>query len=198
VGAFERMGRPERACAHRIALAEIDENDPNAVAAAMRCERALGRDEAASRILYSVREGSVRTRAERLAQQEDTSSRFRGDLTIDADWTGGDLDLTILTHQGTRLSWMGGRTTVVGDHSSEAGREQLGLRWAGQGTYTIEVNRTDPNDTSEVRGRLNVRILGERQTIPFTLTGERAAVAQVRVTRTSHLEAVTGSVGPMR
>lgn len=197
MGAFERAGQPERACAHRIALAEIDENNPNAVADAMRCERALGRDQAASRILYSVREGSVRTRAERLAQQEDSSSRFRGDFTIDGQWSGGDLDLTILTAQGTRLSWMGGRTTVVGEHTSDPGREQLGLRWTGQGTYVIEVNRTDPNDTSEIRGRLDVRILGERQSIPFTLTGERTAVAQVRVTRTSRLETVTGTVGPM-
>ena len=197
-GAFERVGRPERACAHRIALAEIDENEPAAVAAAMRCERALGRDEAASRILYSVREARVRTRAERLARDEDASRRFRGDFTIDGEWEGGDLDISIVTSRGTRLSWMGGRTTVVGDRTTEAGRERLGLRWTGVGSYTIEVNRTDPEDTSEIRGRLAIRVLGERQTVPFTLTGERAAVARVRVTRTSRLEAVTGTVGPGR
>lgn len=218
-GAFERVGRPERACAHRIALAEINETDARAVATAMRCERALGRDEAASRILYSVREARVRTRAEQLAGSGDSSAiprgrtrrrghapvrslgasrPFGGDFTVDAEWSGGDLDLSIITARGTRLSWMGGRTRVVADHVTDAGRERLGLRWTGVGSYTIEVSRTDPNDTSEIRGRVVVRILGQRQTVPFTLTGERTVVARVRVRRTSRLEAVTGTVGPRR
>lgn len=213
-GAFERAGRLERACAHRIALAEIDENDVNAVAAAMRCERSLGREEAAQRILMSVRDARVRTRAERAAGQEDGGDsrtgrraptgrsrsrsrvrRFGGDFTIDAEWSGGqDLDVSILTRQGTRLSWMGGRTTVVGDQTTEGGRERLGLRWTGPGTYIIEVGRTDPQDRSEIRGRVRVRILGQRRTIPFVLTSERVTVARVRVTRESRLEAVTGTV----
>ena len=194
-GAFERAGRPERACAHRIAMAEIGNDEPAAVAAAMRCERSLGREEAASRILYSVREARVRTRAERLAGTTPRERGFRGDFTVDAEWSGGgDLDLSILTATGTRLSWMGGRTSVVGDRTDEAGRERLGLRWTGPGTYAIEISRTDPADTTEIRGQLRIRILGERQTVPFTLTSERSTVARVRVRRTSRMEAVTGTV----
>lgn len=193
-GAFDRAGRPERACAHRIALAEIGDDEPALVAAAMRCEQALGRDEAAQRILYSVREGRVRTRAERLAASTPRQRGFGGDFTVDANWSGGDLDLSILTATGTRLSWMGGRTNVVGDHTDEAGRERLGLRWTGPGTYVVEISRTDPADTSEIRGQLRIRILGERQTVPFTLNSERSTVARVRVRRTSRMEAVTGTV----
>ncbi|MEZ4340171.1 MAG: hypothetical protein R3B82_26410 [Sandaracinaceae bacterium] len=195
--AFDRAGRPERACAHRIALAEIRDDDPEAVADAMRCERSLGREEAASRVLYSVREGSVRTRAERLAGQTPRERGFRGDFTIDAEWDGGtDLDLSIITATGTRVSWMGGRTTVVGEDVDDTREERLGLRWTGPGSYEIEIARTDPSDTQTVRGRLRVRILGQTQTIPFTLTGERESVARVRVRRTSQLVPVTGTVTP--
>lgn len=193
--AFDRAGRPERACAHRIALAEIEDDDPSSVADAMRCERALGRTEAASRILYSVREGSVRTRAERLADEDPRERGFRGDFTVEADWDGGgDLDLSILTSTGTRLSWMGGRTSVVGEDVDQDGRERLGLRWTGPGTYHIEISRTDPTDTRTVRGHIRVRILGETQTVPFTLTADRESIAQVRVRRESRMVPVTGTV----
>jgi len=168
----------------------------SAVAAAMRCERALGRDDAAQRILYSVPEGRVRTRSERLADRDPRERGFRGDFTIDGEWEGGDLDLSIITGAGTRLSWMGGRTTLVGDRVDGSGRERLGLRWTGPGLYRIEISRTDPDDTSEIRGRLRVRVLGERQTIPFTLTSERQTVARVRVRRESRLVPVTGTVRP--
>ncbi len=143
--AFERAGQPERACAHRIALADIDGADPDALAAAMRCERALGRDGAAQRLMDAVREPSVRTRAERAAAEDDETRRFRGDFTIDAEWDERvDLDVTIVTSHGTRLSWMGGRTTVVGEDVNREGHERLGLRWTAPGSYTIEVDRTDP------------------------------------------------------
>ncbi|MFK7985640.1 MAG: VIT domain-containing protein [Sandaracinaceae bacterium] len=195
--AFDRFGRHERACSHRIAIAEIDEADGNAVGAAMRCERELGRTEASARILNSVREASVRRTAERVAGQEARSRGFSGDFTIDASWDGGqDLDLTIVTPQGTRLSWMGGRTTVVGDRASSTEGERLGLRWTAPGTYLVEVHRTDPNDTGVVRGRLQIRALGQRQTVAFTLSGEQETVARVRVRRESQLVPVTGTVGP--
>ncbi len=196
-GAFDRAGQPERACAHRIALAEIDEADADAVADAMRCERSLGRAEAAERILMSVREARVRTRAERAATREADDRRFRGDFTVDADWSGGsELDVSIITPQGARLSWMGGRTTVVGEAATDPREERLGLRWTGVGTYLVEVSRVNPDDDRPIRGRLRLRAIGSRDTIPFTLDGPRATVARVRVTRTTRLEPVTGTVGP--
>ncbi|MBX3273991.1 MAG: FecR domain-containing protein [Sandaracinaceae bacterium] len=195
--AFDRASRPERACAHRIALAEIGDGDAAAVADAMRCERALGRTEEASRILYSVREAAVRTRAERLAGESPRDASFRGDFTIEAEWDSPtDLDLSILTSTGTRLSWMGGRTTVVGADVAEARRERLGLRFTGAGTYDVEISRTDPTDRSTVRGRVRVRVLDQTREIPFTLSAERETIARVRVRRESRLVPVTGTVGP--
>jgi Mg-chelatase subunit ChlD len=193
--AFERAGRPERACAHRIALAEIDEDDPDAVAAAMRCERQLGRDGAAERLLSSLADATVRTRAERRAASDEDRRPFRGDFTVEAEWSGEqDLDLSIVTRRGTRLSWMGGRTTVTGEHAREAGREGLGLRWTAPGTYIVEVSRTDPSDREEVSGELTIRVLGQRRTVPFTLRGAREPVARIRVTRQTRLVPVTGTV----
>ena len=195
--AFDRAGRPERACAHRIALAEIDESDSAALAAAMRCERALGRASAVERLMSSVRDPGVRVRAERLANQEDEEARFRGDFTIEGEWDDGvDLDLGIVTSQGTRLSWMGGRTTVRGEDATRPGRERLGLRYTGAGTYYVEVSRIDPSDTREVRGELRIRVLDQTRTVPFTLRGARETVARVRVTRQSRLEGVAGTVAP--
>ena len=194
--AFTRAGQLERACAHRIALYEIDESDGEAVGAAMRCERELARTEAADRILDSIRDPGVRTRAEREAASEEDATRFRGDFTVEATWSGGsDLDVSIVSPQGTRLSWMGGRTTVVGEDSRSSESERLGLRWTAPGTYLVEVHRTDPSDTRPVRGQLNIRILGERSTLPFTLQDGRAEVARVRVRRETRMVPVTGSVG---
>ena len=71
-------------------------------------------------------------------------------MLLEASWTGSaDGDLTLVTPQGTRISWMGGRTTVVGDDATRLGRERLGLRRATPGTYYVEVTRADPNDTTQ-------------------------------------------------
>lgn len=197
--AFERANRPERACAHRIALAEIDADDVKALAAAVRCERALGRDEAAERLLSSVRDARVRARAEREARRTPSESRFGGDFTIEGEWDDDvDLDLSIITPEGTRLSWMGGRTGVRGEEITHEGRERLGLRFTRVGTYYVEVSRVDPNDRRAVRGRLRIRVLGTTRTVPFTLRGERESVARVRVMRQARFVPVDGRWGGRR
>lgn len=193
--AFERAGRLERACAHRIALAELDERDAGALASALRCERELGRADAADRLLEGVREPTVRTRAERVLVANDAPRRFAGELTLEADWREPvDLDLSIVTAQGTRLSWMGGRSNLEGEDASTAGRERLGIRSVPAGTYYVEVSRTDRADTRPVRGELRIRVLGQSRTVPFTLRDAQTTVARVRVTRESRLEPVTGTV----
>ncbi len=186
--AFERAGKAQRACAHRVALAEIRPGDEELVSNAMRCERALGRSAAADRLLEMVDSDdrdSVRARSERAP----TPERVRGDLIVDAEWTGGsDVDITLVTPQGTRLSWMGGRTNVVGDDATRLGQERVGLRRAGTGRYYIEVNRVNEHDTSPIRGQLRVRAFGQTQRIPFTLTGARASVGSVNVVRRWRLQ----------
>lgn len=186
--AFERAGKAERACAHRVALAEIRPGDRDVVADAMRCERALGRTAAADRILEMV-DADDRDDVTEAAADAATAERVRGDLIVEAEWTGGsDVDVTLVTPQGTRLSWMGGRTNVVGDDATRIGHERVGLRRAGTGRYYIEVNRVDEHDRSPIRGQLNIRALGETQRIPFELTEARASVGSVRVVRRWRLQ----------
>ncbi len=181
--AFERAGKAHRACAHRVALAESQTDDERLVADAVRCERSLGRTDAARRLL-ALLDDDERLTVVRLAARAPTPGRIRGRLLLDADWTGGgDVDLTLVTPQGTRLSWMGGRTTVVGDDATRVGHERLGLRQATPGTYYIEVTRANPNERTPVRGTIRVRAYNEARRLPFELTGERAVVGRVSVVR---------------
>jgi Mg-chelatase subunit ChlD len=184
--AFERSGDSMRACAHRVALAEGKPDDVEAVAAAMRCERGLGRSASADRLL-ELSPSETRTHIASAADRAPTPSRVTGELMLDATWSGPDVDLTLVTPEGTRLSWMGGRTSVVGEDATRRGSERLGLRRATNGSYYVEVVRTD-DDRAPVRGSVVVNVLGERQTIPFELTGERAAIGRVEVVRRWRME----------
>ena len=191
--AYERAGERERACAHRLALAEIDPSGAR-LGAAMRCERALGRASYADALLASVGDERVRREAERVAAEPAPAPRDRGDLTVEASWSGeDDVSISLVTADGTRLSWMGGRTTVVGRDARTAGRELVGLSRAAVGSYVIEVVRTDPNTIGRaVSGELRVRAIDERETLRFTLgAGEsRRVVGRVAVRRETRLEAV--------
>lgn len=189
--AFERAGRAERACAHRVALAEIDTSQAERVAAAVRCERAAGRSALASILLRSVRQDSVRARIERLAAQPALVSSARGELSIEASWSGGDdVDVALVAPDGTRISWMGGRANVVASGPTAAGTETLGLRSASVGSYWIEVARTNASDVRPIFGTLRVRVLDETRTFPFTLHGIREVVGRATVRREERLEAV--------
>jgi hypothetical protein len=191
--AYERAGERERACAHRVALAEIDPSGAR-LGAAMRCERALGRAPYAEALLASVGDERVRREAERTAAEPGPAPRDRGDLTVEASWSGGDdVSISLVTADGTRLSWMGGRTTVVGRDARVAGRELVGLSRAAVGSYLVEVVRTDPSTLDRaVAGELRVRAIDARETLRFTLgAGEsRRVVGRVAVRRETRLEAV--------
>lgn len=186
--AFERSNQAPRACAHRVALAEIRPNDEDIVAAAVRCERSLGRPEAANRLLDAV-PADDRESVRQAASTAPNPESIRGDLMAEATWTGGaDVDITLVTPQGTRLSWMGGRTNVVGDDARRIGHERVGLRRAGVGTYYIEVNRVDPNDTTPINGTLEIRARDDRQRIPFRVEGSRTTVGRVSIVRRWRME----------
>ncbi|MBI2897852.1 MAG: FecR domain-containing protein [Deltaproteobacteria bacterium] len=185
--AFERAGELDRACAHRIALAEIG-NDAESVGSAIRCERARAKFDAASRLLAALPDESARQRAEAAASIPAERAPAGGDITLDASWNGGsDVDLSLVTPQGTRLSWMGGRPTVSAEGARESGRERLVLRRAQVGSYVVEVSRANP-DTAPISGRVTVQVLGSRRTLDFVLTGERAAIGRATVRRESRLE----------
>ena len=199
--AFERAGMANRACAHRIALAEIQADDPNVVGAAMRCERQLGRSEGALRLLNQlpITSDSSGRRWARLnlsnreiaeaAAARPSSEAIRGDLTIDASWTSStNLDISLITPQGTRISWMGGRTTVSGDNVEAPGNERLALRSATVGNYLVEVSRVDRDDHEPIQGELRINALGSRRTLRFDLSGPRTVVGSVDIVRRSRME----------
>ena len=191
--AFERAGMAAKACAHRVSLAEMATDDTEAMARAVRCERALQNETGARSLLGAVTDVSVQGRIREMAATAETPPAVRGDLMLDATWSQPtDLDISLVTPQGTRLSWMGGRTTVVGDDATARGHERLGLRRSTVGSYLVEVARADPADTTEVRGQVQINVLGERRTLPFTLQGERAVIGRVGVVRRSRMEAVSG------
>ncbi|MBW2461596.1 MAG: FecR domain-containing protein [Deltaproteobacteria bacterium] len=186
--AFDRAGMPDRACAHRVSLAEIRPDDDDVQADAVRCERGLSRRRGADRVLSALENDEARSRVERALARNVAPTRPRGELLLDASWGGStDVDLSLITPQGTRISWMGGRRNVVGEDGSRSGGEKLGLRRATPGSYMVEVNRADPDDRTPVTGRIEVRAFGQRRTIPFTLTGERVVVGRIDVRRESRM-----------
>jgi tetratricopeptide (TPR) repeat protein len=188
--AFERAGKPERACSHQIALAEIAPTDVDLVAAAVRCERALGRPDGADHILALAADPDTRARVEESAARAPTPVRLSGNILLHARWGGpSDLDLSLVTPQGTRVSWMGGRTQAFGQESAAQGAERLGLRTASTGSYILEVARTDPSDRAPVSGAVEINVLGTRRNVPFTLGPDpRTAIARVNIVRRFRLE----------
>jgi len=189
--AFERAGDADRACSHRIALAEISANDPAAIGAAVRCERARARFDGAQRLLGAAATSEIRTRADAAAGSAAPVPTANGDIVADATWSGmTDLDLSIITPQGTRISWMGGRTGVEAQAVRDTSRERLALRRATVGSYVIEVNRTRAGDTTPVFGRVALSVLGQRRTFDFSLQGDHASVGRAVVRREARMETV--------
>jgi Flp pilus assembly protein TadD len=191
--AFQRAGMRDRACAHRIALAELGGASAEALGTAFRCEVDLGRADAARRLLDGVTDTSLRARAESVSLAGGIVERSGGDVTLDATWVGGgDVDISLITPQGTRLSWMGGRKTVSGEDATSASHERLAMRSATVGDYVVEVSRTRPDDTRPIRGTVQITAFGTRRALPFTLDGTHTAIGRVQVRRESRLESVLG------
>jgi hypothetical protein len=101
--------------------------------------------------------------------------------------TSVDLDLSLITNEGTRVSWMGGRVAAVGSDANNLNRETVGLSRVNAGKYQIEISRTDPSDRRPVSGDIEVRVLDQRRTLRFNLIDNRVIAGNVRVTRESRL-----------
>ncbi len=186
--AYQRSGELGRACAHRVVLAELDDDKTGVLANAIRCENDNGRKPQADAILDAT-PVSLRGRALHAAGQPQSRERVTGDLVLDASWTGGsDLDIAIITPKGRRISWQGGHRRVVAADVTRIGSERLGLRRIRKGNYLIEVTRTSPEKTTPIHGQLNIRVLGRKQRIAFDLRGEAKVVGRVAVRMRSRLE----------
>jgi tetratricopeptide (TPR) repeat protein len=185
--AYDRIGASARSCGHRIALAALAPADGAALGGALRCQRATGLAAGADRLLRATSD-KLRAALELRAAQPATGERATGELIIDASWSDAvDLDVSLVTPDGRRVSWLGGRNGLAVERAGEAGRERLALRRLPAGNYLVEVARTDPADQHPIAGSVTLRALAASRTLPFSMTGPRTVIARVTVARRSRL-----------
>jgi tetratricopeptide (TPR) repeat protein len=180
--AYERSEQLGHACAHRVAAAEIATADAERLARAARCERALGRAADAEWLLSRAATDEARRRADELLARPASPASRRQHIEIEASWLGGsDLDVSLITPRGVRVSWMGGAATASASSALGANRERLAVARIPRGNYVVEISRTDAGDRRPIEGSLEVRVHGTRRVLPFRLAaGEtRAAVGKV-------------------
>ncbi|HEX5057929.1 MAG TPA: hypothetical protein VFV99_01160, partial [Kofleriaceae bacterium] len=191
INAYERTGRLAQACGHRIALVSLSVKEAvKRAGAAARCLRSLGKTADADLVMASLVDDKARTEAEKAATVAAVEPRVAGDLVINGKWDGAsDLDISLVAPDGSRVSWMGGRTDITVADSTAHDREQLSVKRLRKGNYLIEINRGEPAK-STVRGTLDVSVLGQKKSMPFELTGDRMVVGKIAVTLSSHLEPV--------
>ncbi|HSJ99884.1 MAG TPA: FecR domain-containing protein, partial [Kofleriaceae bacterium] len=196
VRAYDHAGRAALACSHRIALAALagKADEARRAADAVRCLRALGREPDAALVLRALRDDSTRAAAEKALTAAPPAPRLAGDLVLTARWEGGeDLDLSLVSPDGTRVSWMGGRTDVTVADATSAAREQLAIRTLRRGNYLVEIGRGDaPSGRAihPIRGTVEIAVLGTKRSLPFELAGARAAIGRIGVSLEERLETI--------
>jgi tetratricopeptide (TPR) repeat protein len=201
VRAYEQVGRLAQACGHRIAIASLTPKLPAASAGALRCLRALGRDRDAELILRALPDDATRAVVEKAALATPIAASPTGDLVVKARWdAAADLDLTLVTPEGSRVSWMGGRSDVVTTDVTSTDHEALAVKALRRGNYLVEISRTSsvsalasPATPGPIRGTLDIAALGAHRSIPFELTGARAVVGRVSVHLEEHFEELDGT-----
>ncbi len=186
--AYENADKTNAACAHRVSAAEI-RGDSTRVSRVVRCLRGSGHSADATWILARTTE-KVRAEAEKKAARDLKTKSLRGQLQIEASWLGSvDLDISIVTKDGVRISWMGGDARVSGADAMTPGREKLAMRRIRSGRYTIEISRSDATDMTPIDGSLEITLLKKKKTLPFKLgpSEKRSAVGSLRVRSRSRM-----------
>ncbi|MBA3453320.1 MAG: AgmX/PglI C-terminal domain-containing protein, partial [Deltaproteobacteria bacterium] len=191
VRAYEMAGRLSQACAHRISLTALAPKNMTVAGATMRCLRSVGRERDAQLIVRALPDDATRAAAEKAATVPALAPRIGGDLVVNARWEGNvDLDLSVVTPDGKRVSWMGGRTDVVVGDASSTDKEQLALKSLKRGNYLIEVTRGGASQ-GPIRGTLDITMLGTKRSLPFELLGSRAVVGRLAIALEERLEQVS-------
>jgi hypothetical protein len=181
---YERLGRSE-ACAFHVAAAELRSSDVSAVARAVACERAHGRERAAERWMLVAKEGAPRAALAKAVAKTSSgkAETATGDVVVAARWSGGaDLDVALLDPSGRRA---GVATRLKGARVEGAlsrDHETLALASGEAGPFVVEIVRTSLDDmTTPIDGKVTIRAFGQTQTVPFVLRGPRVQVARVDV-----------------
>ena len=158
--------------------------------AAVRCLRSLGRDGDAELVLRAFSDDKARAAVEKAATVTPLATRVEGDLVIRAHWdNGADLDVSVVSPEGTRVSWMGGRADLVTADVTSREHEELAIKSLKRGNYLVEIGRGAPS-SGAVRGALDIAVLGVHRSLPFELVGDRLIVGRVSVALESHLEEI--------
>jgi tetratricopeptide (TPR) repeat protein len=190
VTAYEHVGRMTQACSHRIALASIQLKDAKSGAAAVRCLRTLNRDDDAKLVIKGLADDTTRAATEKALLDAPPAPKAGGDLVVDAHWdNAADLDISLVTPDGTRVSWMGGKPDVRVADATSSSKEQLTVKSLKKGHYLLEVARGVPSSNT-VRGSLDIAVLGSKKSIPFELTDARKTVARVSVNLEERVETI--------
>ncbi|MDB4956122.1 MAG: hypothetical protein JWO36_3691 [Myxococcales bacterium] len=190
VVAYEQVGRMQQACSHRIALAALSPKQPKLAASAMRCLRSVGRTGDADLIVRALPDDAARAAAEKAALVDVAPTKASGDLVVAARWDRpADLDLSLVTPDGTRVSWMGGRTDAIVTDATSTDRELLAVKSLRRGNYLIEISRATPS-SGPVRGTLDISALGSKRSLPFELTGDHTVVGRISISLQEQLEEV--------
>jgi hypothetical protein len=179
--------------------------------------RALGRDRDADLILRALPDDASRAAVEKAALVAPVPAPVAGDLVVKARWDApADLDVALVAPDGTRVSWMGGRSDVVTGDVTAHDREELAIKSLRRGNYLVEISRaaafpagpslpsgpSGPPATSvfgipitggPIRGTLDITALGSHRSIPFELTGSRAVVGRVSVHLEERFEELDGT-----
>jgi tetratricopeptide (TPR) repeat protein len=189
VQAYEQIGRAPQACSHRIALAAIAPKDAKLAGAAIHCLRALGRHGDAELVARALPDDAARDAAEKVASVDEPAPKVAGDLVVAGHWTGADLDISLVTPDGTRVSWMGGKSDAIVTDANSSDREQLAVKSLKKGNYLIEVSRGEPS-TGTIHGTLDITALGSKRSLPFDLAGDRTVVARVSISLEERVEQI--------
>jgi hypothetical protein len=171
-------GQVELACRYSVAIAEFRAADAALLGEAVRCARTAG-DRALADELLANAEPATRTRAESWLEAPAPNEReLKGDLRVEATWSGGmDLDLALVHPDGHRVSWLGAptRSTITARDVASTASEGLALNNPPAGEYVVEVVRAAGN--GRAFGEVVVTAAGTTRRIPFTLDGTRSSIA---------------------
>lgn len=192
VQAYEHVGRLDQACSHRIALSSIAIKDAKLAAGAVRCLRTLSRTSDADLVMQQLADDSTRAAVDKHIVAPAPANTKR-DVVVDARWDGGDdLDISIVTPDGTRVSWMGGRSDVRVVDATSTAKEQLAIESIKRGNYLIEVARSNTSSSNIVRGTLDLTVLGTKKALPFELTAgqPRKTVGRLAINMQERLETI--------
>jgi hypothetical protein len=177
-------GRPEQGCRHSMAVAQIRSNDPKLLVEAVRCSQELGHAGVVADLMASADDATRRATDALLAVPAADPFALSGDLRVEATWDGGeDLDVSMLSPDSDRISWLGAPTHAVISARDVTSRihEALALRGGAPGEYVFEITRSGARG-GVVHGTMDITAAGDHRTVPFVLEGQRVRIALARIT----------------